>query len=969
MNRLIRITCLLILLFTFHTKAQSQQVYTYDTIPGDPLNARIYTLPNGLKVYLSTYKADPRFQSMIGVKAGSKNDPPAHTGLAHYLEHMLFKGTDQYGTLDYGREKPLLDTIESLYEQYGALKDSVQRAKLYRQIDSISGEAAKWAIPNEFDKMMASLGVSGTNAYTSVEQTVYINNVPANRADAFFQVEAERFRNPVFRIFHTELEAVYEEKNRSLDNDGSKVFENLYAGLFPTHQYGTQTTIGTVEHLKSPSLKEIRKYFNAYYLPNNMVIALSGDFNPDTMIRYIDRGFGQMKSAEVPAFKISKEKLIKVPVVKEVYGPDAESVTIGFRFQGASSPDADMLTIVDYILSNGQAGLLDLNLIKQQKVLSAYSSTNIMKDYSVHLLGGKPREGQSMDEVRKLILDQIMEIKLGNFPEWILPAIVTNLRLEEQKSFESNSRRASFMLDAELDGVAYKDAVGRIDRLSRINKTQVIEFVRTWYGDNYVVVYKRNGIDENVVKVTKPPITPVVTNREMQSAFVKRILSLPSTSIQPEFVDFNSAITTGKTGKGIPVFMVQNRENSLFRLNVVFDHGAAHDKRWPVILQYLNFLGNDKYSASQLQEEFYKLGCSFSAFAGEDEMTITLSGLQEQFIPALILLEGLMAGARPDDKALQNLIDDILKRRSDSKLNKNEVLSRLNSYAKYGEQSPSTWIMSEAELKALAAKDLTVMLRNLNGYVHRVDYYGPADSQTLLSAIEKFHKVPRGLQKALAVSPFTEQSTDDGKVFFSNYSMKQAEINFIARGGSFNPELQAAVYLYNRYFGGGMSSLVFQTLRESKALAYSVNSRYSAPSRTDRSYYNTAYIGTQADKLGEALAGMNELLQDMPVSESTFRNAKEGAIQGMQAERILRMDIINLYHSNRKLNIDHDIRKDIYSKLQTMELSEVVRFQNDYIKGKKYRLAVIGDREKINFENLGKMGPVEEVPTEKLFGY
>lgn len=649
------------ILFLIGTSPLAAQTLNYDTVPGDPLHARVYTLENGLKVYLSVYKDEPRFQSMIGVKAGSKNDPADHTGLAHYLEHMLFKGTDVYGTLDYGKEAPLLDTIVQLYERYGATHDSALRTAIYHQIDSVSGLAATYAIPNEFDKMMAGLGVSGVNAYTSNEQTVYINNVPSNQLEKFLTVEAERFRNPQYRLFHTELEAVYEEKNRGLDNDNSKMWESLYAGLFPNHQYGTQTTIGTIEHLKSPSLKAIQTYFNTYYVPNNMVISLSGDFDPDEAIRLINEKFGKMKPKEVPSFKVAKESFIKVPVVKEVWGPDAESVNIGFRFEGASSPDADLITIVDYILSNGQAGLLDINLNKKQKVLSSSSSTDIMKDYSVHVLTGRPRDGQSLQEVRELLLSQLMEIKMGNFPDWIIEAIVTNMRLEQQRQYENNMRRASAMLNADLDGVSYKDVVNRISRLSTINKQQVIDFVRTWYGENYVIVFKKNGVDENVVKVVKPAITPVAMNREAQSPFLKTILDAKTGTITPDFIDFNSSIKTDLLKGLIPVYRVLNTENDLFSLSINFGIGSAHDKRLPILAQYLNFIGTDKYSAAALQEEFYKLGCHFNAGATEEDFNISLGGLWENYPQALGLLEHFIQHAKPDEMALKNLVADIEK--------------------------------------------------------------------------------------------------------------------------------------------------------------------------------------------------------------------------------------------------------------------------------------------------------------------
>ena len=256
------------------TKNSGDGKYAYESVKGDPLNARIYTLDNGLKVYMSVTKMEPRIQTYIGVKAGSKSDPADATGLAHYLEHMLFKGTDKYGSLDYEKEKPLLDQIQALYEKYRQTTDEAERKKIYAEIDRVSGEAAKFAIANEYDKMLAAIGAQGTNAFTSYEQTGYVNNIPSNQLEKWLIIEGERFRNPVMRIFHTELEAVYEEKNRSLDNDYRAMYTALFQGLFQKHNYGKQTTIGTIDHLKNPSIVKIRNYYNQYYVPNNMAICL-----------------------------------------------------------------------------------------------------------------------------------------------------------------------------------------------------------------------------------------------------------------------------------------------------------------------------------------------------------------------------------------------------------------------------------------------------------------------------------------------------------------------------------------------------------------------------------------------------------------------------------------------------------------------------------------------------------------------
>lgn len=333
--------------------------YTYKYVSGDPMEARFYTLKNGLTVILSPSKKEPRIQSYIAVKAGSKTDPATNTGLAHYLEHLMFKGTKKYGSLNWEKEKPELEKINNLYEEYNHTKDAKKRKLIYKKIDSISGVASKYSIANEYDKMMTSMGAQGTNAFTSFEQTVYTDDVPSSSLDKYLTVQAERFRDPVFRIFHTELEAVYEEKNRSLDNDGDKVYETLMSTLYKNHNYGKQTTIGTVEHLKNPSLVNIRKYFDTYYVPNNMGIIMSGDFNPDEVIKKIDEKFGAMESKPVAKYTFKDEVPFTQPVIKTVVGPDAENLTMAYRLPNNKSKDILLARLVSQILSNGNAGLID----------------------------------------------------------------------------------------------------------------------------------------------------------------------------------------------------------------------------------------------------------------------------------------------------------------------------------------------------------------------------------------------------------------------------------------------------------------------------------------------------------------------------------------------------------------------------------------------------------------------------------
>ena len=337
----------------------SAKEYSFITVKGDAMQTRIYTLNNGLKVYMSVNKERPRLQANIVVRTGSRNDPAETTGLAHFLEHLMFKGTQRFGTTDYAKEKPYLDEIERRYEQYRTLTDPVLRRTAYHQIDSISQLAAQYNIPNEYDKLMSSIGSEGTNAYTSNDVTCYVENIPSNEIDNWARIQADRFQNMVIRGFHTELEAVYEEKNISMASDGSKEYAALWKLLTPTHPYGTQTTIGEQEHLKNPSIVNIKNYFHRYYVPNNVAIVLAGDFNPDETIAIIDKYFGQWK----PSTNLTRPEFPVQPKITAqrdttVIGQDAENLMMAWRFKGDNDMQSDTLDIVRRMLYNGQAGLI-----------------------------------------------------------------------------------------------------------------------------------------------------------------------------------------------------------------------------------------------------------------------------------------------------------------------------------------------------------------------------------------------------------------------------------------------------------------------------------------------------------------------------------------------------------------------------------------------------------------------------------
>ena len=945
--------------------------YRFQEVPNDPLHARVYTLDNGLTVYLSDYKNTPRIQTYIAVRAGSKNDPHTATGLAHYLEHILFKGTSKMGTQDWAKEKVELDKIEALYSVYRTKTDQQERARLYHQIDSISGVAATFAVANEYDKLMSVVGARGSNAHTSLEETVYQEDIPANEVQRWAEIQSERFKELVPRLFHTELEAVYEEKNRGLDSDGNKQFETMLAELFKKHEYGTQTTIGTIEHLKNPSITEIKKYFTAYYVPNNVAISMSGDLDYDKTIRIIDEQFGAWKpSSALPAFTPAQEAPIAAPIERTVVGPEAENLLMGFRLPGQLHPDALALRMVDRLLANGQAGLIDLNLNQQQKVLGAYSGTEAANDYSVEFLGASLREGQTMQQARDLLLGEIEKIKKGDFPDWLIPAIITNERLYLQKSYQSNGGRASAMWRAFIAHENWNDYVSEPDRFARLTKQQVVDVANRYFGNNYVVVYKKTGKDQTTQKVTKPAITPVPVNRAVQSAFAAKIMSEAAPEIQPTFLDYQKDIERGALKSGAQVLATRNTENKLFSLGYLFETGTDVNPRLGMALDYLKFLGDDKHTAAQLQQEFYKLGCSFDVSAGGDQTRLTLTGPDETFDQGLALFEYFLRNPRADEPALKKLVAGVLKDRDDAKRNKGVILrAAMVNYAKYGPKNPFTNLVSEKDLKALKPATLLNEVKMLVGTEHRAFYYGPRPVAALATAVDAVRVGTPALKPAPATKDFAEREIIKPTVYWANYDMVQAELMFLTRAAAYDKALVPAITVFNEYFGGGMGSIVFQELRESKALAYSTYSNFGTARKLGRSNYISSYIGAQADKLPEAMAGMEGLLNEMPLAEANFTNAKSAIRSNIAADRVTRESILYSYEAARRLGLDYDIRRDIYAQTATMSFDDLKKFQQQNVRQKPQAVLVVGAKDRLNFKELAKYGTVKDLSLQELFGY
>jgi predicted Zn-dependent peptidase len=945
--------------------------FPYETVIGDALRVRSYTLKNGLRIFLSVNKNEPRIFTNICFRVGSKYDPADTTGLAHYMEHMLFKGTSKIGTTDWESERKLLEEIADLFEVYRKTTDEDNRQEIYREIDRLSYNAALLVAPNEYDRLATSIGAKSTNAYTWLEQTVYVNDIPSNELGRWVKLERERFRYLALRLFHTELETVYEEFNMSQDKDFRKAHQAMRTLLFPNHPYGTQTTLGSPEHLKNPSMRNIERFYETYYVPNNAAICLAGDFDPDEAIEMIAAQFGNWERVDFPAFEYEEQPPVIEPLRQSVQGQESAYVQIGWRMGGGKTDDYMLGLLVRQMLHNEQAGLFDLNLNQQQKVLTAEAFNWIYEDYSLFGVYGKPREGQSLQEVEDLLLAEVDRLRQGDFPDWLLEASIRDMKLSDLKAVEKNSARVGAISNCFILGIPWENFVKRYDWLGALTREDIIRFAQEkMSATGFAVIYKEEDDDPNVVKVEKPEITPAPLQKNAVSDYAREFLSVSPTRMAPVFADY-SEIQHEEWQKGLRFDYVHNPQNPLFRLDYIFEMGKNNDRKLSLAFIYLPYLGTSRYSASDIQKEFFRLGLHFEAYNYDERCHVSLTGLEESMEAGLKLVEHLLADVQVDQNTWDAVVEDILTKRINQKQNKNTVLrSGLGNYGKYGPDSPFNYRIPEAELLKVSPEDILDRIKKLHTYEHRIYYYGQIDAAESAKIIKRHHRVADTLQAPPPAKIFPELGQTENKVYFTHFPMVQNDVMMLSRGTpQFNMDEHRIHDLYNEYFGYGLSSIVFQEIREAKALAYSTYAYYSSPSKAERAHYLRAYVGTQPDKVADALPTLFRLLEDMPVIDAGIEQARLSLIQRVESDRIPPRRLYWEAQDAWDINLEHDILKDIYAKLQTANKQDLLDFHEKHVKDRNYNIMVLGDRENTPLKYLEEFGPLEELSMEELFGY
>lgn len=937
-------------------------------LAGDPMGVSIHRLSNGLTVYISTDRQQPRFTAWIGVRAGSRMDPADSTGLAHYLEHMLFKGTDEFGTLDMAAEQPHIDAVQGLYRELRATDDEAERSAILAKIDAETQAQGKFAIPNEIDRMYATLGIEGVNAFTSDEETVYIGSVPSNRLKQWATVEAERYTDPVYRLFWPELEAVYEEKNLDLDSPNSRVWNELFSGLFPKHPYGTQTTIGEVSHLKSPAYDDMAAYFERWYAPNNMAIVLAGDIDAKQAVPVLEEAFGHLKPRTLPTPGPGELPAVQGRNASEVLGDGEPGVRIAWQTVPVGHADEPALLVLDRVLDDASVGLLNTRLELTQKLPAVGSGHSTMNEAGYFYTWAQARADQRLEDVEGMMRDVVEAVRTGTVNEADVAAAKLHWSLDRKEGLESAGSRASRMMDAFISHQSWQDEVAVADAVASVTREDVVRVANKYLGEGTVVVFKRKG-QPKLPKLGKPAITPVEIDPSRKSPFTQGIEAMPTPDLVPVWAEEGTHYERRTLPSGA-LIAVKNPRNDLFSVTIQMKRGYRKEPLLCYALDLFELSGRGDTSAADLQKQLYALGSSVWTSCDAETSALNLRGVEKNLDATLSLVMAWMDDPTFSVELQAAHLDNTLSARKDQLDQDSYLTAALDAYAKYGERS--AWKLQPSNAKLAAAKPATLrgLIRTLLDVQGQTLYFGTRsadDAAALLgrsktSAGRKRFKDPGDarLREFRALKGPT--------VYFLDKEVAKANVRFAFPAGPLTREQRPLAKLYTQVLSGNMSAAVFQELRESSGLAYSAYASVSG-GRTPRDA--SALFGalsTQTDKTPDAIARFMALLKSPPLSTARVEEAREALDLEYRATRLdprwLGWSVV----SWDELGEAADPRAWEWAQVMAADTASLQRFAKGWVDAPVV-FAVVGERARVGMDALHALGEVKEVRPETLFGY
>lgn len=935
------------------------------------LKVKEYRLENGLTVWLNEDHSQPKVFGAVVVKAGAKDCPD--TGIAHYFEHMMFKGTDRIGTLDYESEKVLLDSIAMKYDELAMTEDTAARARLQKEINELSIRSSEYVIPNEFNRLINRFGGSGLNAATSYDATIYFNTFSPQYMVQWAEINSERLINPVFRLFQSELETVYEEKNMYGDFIGGQVMDTLMARYFGPHPYA-YPIIGSTKNLKNPRLTEMHKFFEDYYVASNMALILSGDFDAQQVMPILEKAFSRIRSGNapkqekvmLPPFNGRETMKVKFPI------PFIKAMGLGFRGVSANHEDQVALNIAVNLLNNANGtGYLD-KLMVEHKLMGALAINESMNEAGILAVAIMPKLLiQSYSSAEKMVWDEINRVKNGDFSDEMFNSLKLEQKRQYASSLENIDSRATIMMNLFSQGKSWNDYLNEVARIESITKEDVVRVAQKYFSNNYLCVTKSTGKYPKD-NLPKPAFSPVVPrNADASSSYAKQLEKIPEQQVAPRIIDFEKDVKTSKLTPLVTLYTTPNPLNDIFTLNISYGIGALEQPELMQLTNYLQLLGTESLSFEQFRSRLQSIGSMLAFDVTPDAFVMKVTGFDNHIDETMELVGDFIRHAKADDKKLRQIVDDAKVSEKAFFKSGHNVASALLEQVKYGDQSRYLRKLSLSQIKKLKGKDMLAIYDKVRSVQCDLHYCGTLPVEKVIGTIRQH--LPLERTTVASNSPYYRElkQYDRPTVFFIDMpDMAQSIVYGYVKGDPVDDKASRhASRLFSVYFGGDMSSLMFQEIREFRSFAYRTSGRYQLPNHAHKGTAGsfTAMLSTQSDKTLDALGVLDSLIREMPLKPERMEAVKQTLVNRINNDYPPFRNLSEKVASARMEGFDRDPAEEFLRDIATMDMQDISRFYREQISGRPVVYVIAGNRKHIDMKKLAEYGTIIKVKKKDIY--
>ena len=935
------------------------------------LKVKEYRLENGLTVWLNEDHSQPKVFGAVVVKAGAKDCPD--TGIAHYFEHMMFKGTDRIGTLDYESEKVLLDSIAMKYDELAMTEDTAARARLQKEINELSIRSSEYVIPNEFNRLINRFGGSGLNAATSYDATIYFNTFSPQYMVQWAEINSERLINPVFRLFQSELETVYEEKNMYGDFIGGQVMDTLMARYFGPHPYA-YPIIGSTKNLKNPRLTEMHKFFEDYYVASNMALILSGDFDAQQVMPILEKAFSRIRSGNapkqekvmLPPFNGRETMKVKFPI------PFIKAMGLGFRGVSANHEDQVALNIAVNLLNNANGtGYLD-KLMVEHKLMGALAINESMNEAGILAVAIMPKLLiQSYSSAEKMVWDEINRVKNGDFSDEMFNSLKLEQKRQYASSLENIDSHATIMMDLFSQGKSWNDYLNEVARIESITKEDVVRVAQKYFSNNYLCVTKSTGKYPKD-NLPKPAFSPVVPrNADASSSYAKQLEKIPEQQVAPRIIDFEKDVKTSKLTPLVTLYTTPNPLNDIFTLNISYGIGALEQPELMQLTNYLQLLGTESLSFEQFRSRLQSIGSTLAFDVTPDAFVMKVTGFDNHIDETMELVGDFIRHAKADDKKLRQIVDDAKVSEKAFFKSGDNVASALLEQVKYGDQSRYLRKLSLSQIKKLKGKDMLAIYDKVRSVQCDLHYCGTLPVEKVIGTIRQH--LPLERTTVASNSPYYRElkQYDRPTVFFIDMpDMAQSIVYGYVKGDPVDDKASRhASRLFSVYFGGDMSSLMFQEIREFRSFAYRTSGRYQLPNHAHKGTAGsfTAMLSTQSDKTLDALSVLDSLIREMPLKPERMEAVKQTLVNRINNDYPPFRNLSEKVASARMEGFDRDPAEEFLRDIATMDMQDISRFYREQISGRPVVYVIAGNRKHIDMKKLAEYGTIIKVKKKDIY--